>query len=89
MHKFWGSFNTRKQIAVMSPDAQHLRLIFCGRSRNANILSRHFRKSFLRWSKRRGFMSKQSEIGRDIKALRESQGHSQEWAALESNLSVT
>lgn len=34
-------------------------------------------------------MSKQSEIGRDIKALRESQGHSQEWAALESNLSVT
>jgi|InofroStandDraft_1065614.scaffolds.fasta_scaffold10551_2 transcriptional regulator with XRE-family HTH domain len=34
-------------------------------------------------------MSKQSEIGRDIKALRESQGYSQEWAALESNLSVT
>lgn len=34
-------------------------------------------------------MSKHGEIGRDIRALRESQGHSQEWAALESNLSVT
>lgn len=34
-------------------------------------------------------MLKQREIGQNIKTLRTAQGYSQEWAALESNLSVT